>query len=176
MLLNPFIDSIHINNLRLLSHGYTGEYKTDIINITTRILENIFYSNDNQYGKISVPINSSDLVGDLENIGYTVNKEDKDKNIYSIIFNNSPRELFDCKILNSASDLYIDLVKKTAMQIIDKIKQSECIVVSSSIQNSKLKQDVIDVLKDSGYYIKISNRNPDRFDISLLPFKKEEDK
>ena len=104
MLLNPFIDSIHINNLRLLSHGYTGEYKTDVINITTRILENIFYSNDNQYGKISVPINSSDLVGDLENIGYTVNKEDKDKNIYSITFNNSPRELFDCKILNSASD------------------------------------------------------------------------
>lgn len=174
MILNPFIDSIYINNLRFLANGYTDEYKTDVINITNRILENIFYSNDNQYGKISVQINSSDLVGDLENVGYTVNKEDK--KIYSITFNNSPRELFDCKSVKSANDLYINLVKKTVMQIIDQIKQSESIVVSSCIESSKLKQDVIDILKDSGYYIKISNRNPDRFDISLLPFKKEEDK
>lgn len=175
MILNPFIDSIHLNNLRLLAHGYTGECKTDIINITNRILENIFYSNDNQYGKISVPINSSDLVDDLENIGYTVSKEDKDKNIYSITFDNSPRELFDCKSVKPASDLYTDLVKKTVMKIVDEIKESEYLTVSSIIQSSKLRQDVIDVLKDSGYYIKISNINTDVFDTSLVPFKKEED-
>ncbi len=172
MLLNPFIDSIHINNLRSLSYVYTGEYKTDVINITTRILENIFYSNDNQYGKISVQLNSSDLVGDLENIGYTVSKEDKDKNIYSITFDNSPRELFDCKSVKPASDLYTDLVKKTVMKIVDEIKESKYLTVSSSIQSSKLRQDVIDVLKDSGYYIKMSNISTDVFDISLVPFTK----
>lgn len=172
MILNPFIDSIHLNNLRLLAHGYTGECKTDIINITTRILENIFYSNDNQYGKISVPLNSSDLVGDLENIGYTVSKEDKDKNIYSITFDNSPRELFDCKSVKPASDLYTDLVKKTVMKIVNEIKESEYLTASSSIQSSKLRQDVIDVLKDSGYYIKMSNISTDVFDISLVPFTK----
>jgi hypothetical protein len=172
MLLNPFIDSIHINNLRSLSHVYTGEYKTDVINITTRILENIFYSNDNQYGKISVQLNSSDLVGDLENIGYTVSKEDKDKNIYSITFDNSPRELFDCKSVKPANDLYTELVKKTVMKIVDEIKESKYLTVSSSIQSSKLRQDVIDVLKDSGYYIKMSNISTDVFDISLVPFTK----
>ena len=58
------------------------------------------------------------------------------------------------------------------MKIVDEIKESKCLTVSSSIQSSKLRQDVIDVLKDSGYYIKMSNISTDVFDISLVPFTK----
>lgn len=175
MILNPFIDSIYINNLRFLAPGFNGDYKTDFINITNRILENVLYSNENQYGKISVTINCSDLMDDLKNAGYTVNEEDKDKKIYSISFNHSPREVFDCKIAKSANDLYIDLVKKTVMKIADEFKESECVTCSSTIPSSKLRQDVIDVLKDSGYYIKMSNIYSNIFDISLVPFEEEED-
>lgn len=168
MILNPFIDSNFIENLRYQRNDFDYELKADIININSKLCENAL-SISGQYGKINAHIDSILLIDKLEELGYSVKKTGDDT--YDISFAQSATERFDCKPTN-ATDVYIKLVSKTVNNIINDLRKSDKIYIEVELDYNQLQNDVIKVLKESGYYIK-KYSNVNYFDVSLLPISED---
>lgn len=169
MILNPFIDSNFIENLRYQRNDFDYELKADIININSKLCENAL-SVSGQYGKINAHISSILLVDKLEQLGYSVKKTGD--NTYDISFAQSAIERFDCKPAN-ATEVYTKLVGKIVNNIINDLRKSDKVCIEVVLDYNQLQNDVIKVLKESGYYIK-KYPNINYFDISLLPISEED--
>lgn len=176
---NPFLNGLFIRNLRNAKDYLNDAEKADVICIYNKIVEHCLFASYEKYGKITARINSEETIRFLKDLGFLVQKVEDNPELnmtYDIYITPSANEMFKCRNLDTAEEVYQRIVKQQVDQVIKSVSQVENLTVSVSLVNPDFRKDVINVLIGLGYYILPDEVESTLVNVSLVPFSKEENK